>query len=83
MFIFSSFSYCSQNKSVVFIKILYMGAQIYIVRKKHENMRADFCMSKPIKKDALEKAFVRVLNGLIGDKAQILEKLQSVTVCGR
>lgn len=89
MFIFSSFSYCSQNKSAVFIKILYMGAQIYIVRKyiwvrkKHENMRADFCMSKPIKKDALEKAFVRVLNGLIGDKAQILEKLQSVTVCGR
>lgn len=46
-------------------------------------MRADFCMSKPIKKDALEKAFVRVLNGLIGDKAQILEKLQSVTVYGR
>lgn len=40
-------------------------------------MRADFCMSKPIKKDALEKAFVRVLNGLLGDKAQILENYKA------
>lgn len=39
-----------------------------------------YCKSRPIKEEALEKAFVRALNELIGDKERILEKLQSATV---
>lgn len=50
------------------------------VCKRHENNGAEYCKSRPIKEEALEKAFVRALNELIGDKEQILEKLQSATV---
>ena len=50
------------------------------VCKRHENTGAEYCKSRPIKEEALEKAFVRALNELIGDKEQILEKLQSATV---
>ena len=48
--------------------------------KRHENNGAEYCKSRPIKEEALEKAFVRALNELIGDKERILEKLQSATV---
>ena len=50
------------------------------VCKRHENTGAEYCKSRPIKEEALEKAFVRALNELIGDKERILEKLQSATV---
>lgn len=50
------------------------------VCKRHENTGAEYCKSRPIKEEALEKAFVRALNELIGDKEQILEKLQSAIV---
>ena len=50
------------------------------VCKRHENNGAEYCKSRPIKEEALEKAFVRALNELIGDKERILEKLQSATM---
>lgn len=50
------------------------------VCKRHENNGAEYCKSRPIKEEALEEAFVRALNELIGDKERILEKLQSATV---
>ena len=50
------------------------------VCKKHENTGAEFYKSRPIKEEALEKAFVRALNELIGDREQILAQLQSATV---
>lgn len=50
------------------------------VCKRHENNGAEYCKSRPIKEETLEKAFVRALNELIGDKERILEKLQSATV---
>lgn len=33
--------------------------------KKHENIGAEYCKAKPIKEDAIEKAFVRAVNSLI------------------
>ena len=50
------------------------------VCKRHENNGAEYCKSRPIKEETLEKAFVRALNELIGDKERILENLQSATV---
>ncbi len=48
--------------------------------KKHENTGKDNCPAKPIKEDALEKAFVRALNRLVGDREQILDALEEATV---
>lgn len=44
--------------------------------KKHENIGAEYCKAKPIKEEAIEKAFVRAMNGLIESRALILDRLQ-------
>lgn len=62
------------------LDILIVIGSFFWVCKRHENTGAEYCKSRPIKEEALEKAFVRALNELIGDKEQILEKLQSAIV---
>lgn len=49
------------------------------VCKRHENIGADACKSKPIKETALEQAFIRALNRLIINKEEILDRLQTAT----
>lgn len=49
------------------------------VCKRHENIGADACKSKPIKETALEQAFIRALNRLIINKEEILGRLQTAT----
>lgn len=48
--------------------------------KRHENTGKENCGAKPIREDAIEKAFVRALNGLIENREEILDELQKAVV---
>ena len=50
------------------------------VCKRHENTGKENCGAKPIREDAIEKAFVRALNGLIENREEILDELQKAVV---
>ena len=50
------------------------------VCKRHENKGKDYCSAKPISESALERAFIRALNGLIENREKILDKLQKAVV---
>ncbi len=50
------------------------------VCKRHENTGKDNCSAKPIKEDAIERAFVRALNGLIENREEMLDKLTNAVV---
>ncbi len=50
------------------------------VCKRHENTGKENCGAKPISEEALERAFVRALNGLIENREEILAELQSAVV---
>ena len=47
------------------------------VCKRHENIGKSSCPAKPISEEALEKAFVRALNGLMDNREEILAELQN------
>lgn len=57
--------------------------------KRHENIGKQNCSAKPLKEDAIEKAFVRALNGLFKERDKILDRLTNTIVgeitddCGR
>lgn len=48
--------------------------------KRHENMGAEYCEAMPLKETAIEKTFLRALNGLIENREEILDKLQKAVV---
>lgn len=50
------------------------------VCKRHENTGKENCGAKPISEEALERAFVRALNGLMENREEILDELQSAVV---
>lgn len=50
------------------------------VCKRHENTGKENCRAKPISEAALERAFIRALNGLIGNREATLAELQSAVV---
>ena len=50
------------------------------VCKRHENTGKENCGAKPISEEALERAFVRAMNGLIENREEILDELQSAVV---
>ncbi|MDE7328302.1 MAG: zinc ribbon domain-containing protein [Clostridia bacterium] len=59
------------------------------VCKRHENTGKQNCSAKPLKEDAIEKAFVRALNGLLKERDKMLDRLTNTIVgeitddCGR
>lgn len=48
------------------------------VCKVHENQGNHKCKAKPIKEDALERAFVNSINNLVDNKEEILARLKAV-----